>query len=92
MFVSFDWITYRIITAAYDHSFRGALDSVGGEESQVLGLQRVFVGELGSAGLRLRLAGQTRVVHFEAARFDDADVSGDPVAELYLIEVIKVKC
>ena len=38
-------------------------DGVGGEESQVLGFQRVVVGALGGAGLRLGLSRQRRVVN-----------------------------
>ncbi len=45
------------------------------------------MGELGRAGLRLRLPGQGRVVHLEAARLDDAQVGRDPVAKLDLDNV-----
>ena len=41
------------------------LDTVGGEEADVAGLQRIVVGELGRSALRLRLARQGRVVHLE---------------------------
>ena len=66
---------------------KDTFDSVGREESQVLGLERVVVGELGVAGLRFRLAGERRVVHLEAARLDDADVGRDTVAEFHLDDV-----
>ena len=62
-------------------------DGVGGEESQVLRLQRVLVGELGVAALRLRLARQRRVVHLEAARLDDADVGRDAITEFHFDDV-----
>ena len=39
-----------------DTALAGALHSVGGEKGQVLGLQRVLVGELGGPQQRLRLA------------------------------------
>ena len=48
-----------------DDAFGGALDGVGGEEGQVLGLQRVFVSELRRSGLRFGLARERRVVHLE---------------------------
>ena len=44
-------------------TWRLTFHSVGGEEGQVFGLERVFVGELGSPGLGLRLSGQGGVVH-----------------------------
>lgn len=75
---------YRVISAANDDAFSGALYSVGGEESQVLGLKGVLVGELRAAGLGLRLAGQTGVVYFEAAGLDDTDISGNSIAEFNL--------
>lgn len=77
-------VTYRVISAADDDSLGSAFDSVGGEECQILGLKRVLVGELMSAGLGLRLAGQTGVVHLESARLDDTDVSRDTVTEFNL--------
>ena len=62
-------------------------NGIGGEEGQVLGLERVVVGELGVAALRLRLAGQRRVVHLEPARLDDADIGRDAVAEFHFDDV-----
>lgn len=76
--------TYSLVSAADDDALGGALDGVGGEESQVLGLQRVLVCEVGAARLRFRLARQARVVHFEAARLDYPDVRWDSVAEFHL--------
>ena len=43
-------------------------DRVGGEEGQVLGLERVVVGEFNVARLRLGLARQRRVVHLPKRR------------------------
>ena len=63
------------------------LDGVGGEECQVLGLQRVFGSELGAAALRLRLSGERRVVHLHVAGLDDAHVGRNPVSELDLDQV-----
>lgn len=74
----------RVVSAADNDSLRGAFNSVGREECQVLGLKGVLVGEIGATGLGLRLAGQTGVVHFEASRLDDTDVSWDTVAEFHL--------
>ena len=51
-----------------DDAFGGALDGVGGEEGQVLGLQRVFVSELRRSGLRFGLARERRIVHLEKTK------------------------
>lgn len=56
-------------------------NSVGWEESQIFGFQWIFVGEFWIAALRFGFARQRRIVHFEATRFDDADVGRDAVAE-----------
>lgn len=45
--------THGLISAADDDSLGGALDSVGREESQVLGLEGVLVGEVSTSRLGL---------------------------------------
>lgn len=79
--------TYSVVTTAYHDSLSGALHSVGREECQVLGLKRVLIGKISTAGLRFRLASQTGVVHFETTRFNNTYVSRDTVAEFNLYRV-----
>lgn len=64
-------------------------NSIGREESQVLGFQRVFVGEFRASGLGLGLSGEGGVVHLEATGLDNADVGRNTVAKLDLYDVAK---
>lgn len=64
-------------------------NSIGGEESQVLGFEWVVVGEFGASGLGLGLSGEGGVVHLEAAGLDNTDVSRNTVAKLDLYDVAK---
>jgi hypothetical protein len=64
-------------------------NSIGGEEGQVLGFQRVVVGEFGASALGLGLSSEGRVVDLEAAGLDDADVSRNTVTKLDLYNVSK---
>ena len=52
----------RRVADVNDDAFGGALDGVRRKESQVLRLQWVLVGEFRSQCLRLRLAGERRIV------------------------------
>ena len=56
-------------------------DGVGGEESQILGFQRVVVGEFGRSALRLGFSSQRGVVDFELARLDDTNIGRNTVAK-----------
>lgn len=62
-------------------------NSVGREETQILGLQRVLVCKVDTSALRLRLSSQGGVVHLETTTLDDSDVRRDPVSELNLHHV-----
>ena len=77
----------RAIAGANHHAGARALDGVGGEEGDVARLERILVGELGRARLRLGLARQRRVVDLEAVRVQHAYVGGHAVAELDLDDV-----
>ena len=77
----------RVVSAADDDTASGAFDGAGREEGQILRLQRIFVREFRVAALRLRLARQRRVVHFESARFDDANVGRHTVAEFHFDQI-----
>ena len=85
--ISSHLISSQIISNSIQFHRHVTFNGVGGEESQVLGFQRVLVGEFRAAALRFGFASQRRVVHFEASRFDDADVGGHTVAEFDLDDV-----
>lgn len=64
-------------------------NSVGREETQILGLQRVLVCKVNTSALRLRLSSQRGIVHLEATALNDSDVRRDPVSKLDLHHVSK---
>ena len=51
------------------------LDTVGGKEADVAGLQRIIVRELWGASLRLRFSRQRRVVHLHRERATENGVT-----------------
>ena len=58
--------THDRVVAHIDHDARGrALDGVGGEEGQVLGLAWVVVGAVRGPGLGFRFTGQGGVVNLD---------------------------
>ena len=80
--------THDTVVANVDnHAFGSALDGEGWEESKVLCLDRVVVGELGDADLGFGLAGERGVVDLEASCLQNADVGGHAVSKLDLDDV-----
>ena len=57
-----------VVSNVDDNSLAGSLNSICREESQVLSLKGVFMGELIVTGLGLRLSSQRRVVNLEKVK------------------------
>jgi hypothetical protein len=74
--------------AGVDHNAdRGAFADLGREECEILRLERIVARELDRATLRLRLAGERRIVDLEVRRCDNANVGWHGVAEFDLHNV-----
>jgi len=72
--------THDGVITALDYDTGGAtFVTVSGEESNVLGLERVLVRVLVGSALWFGLSGKRRVVDFHSGRLDDSDVGGDSV-------------
>lgn len=68
------WFSVRRLETMVARCGLLTLDAVGGEETDVARLQRIVVGELRAAGLRLRLPRQGGVVHLHRERGGDRKV------------------
>jgi hypothetical protein len=71
-----------------DHNTRGStFDRIGGEKCEVLRLQWIVIGAFRRTRLGLRLAGQRRVVDFEAHRVNYPNVRWHSVASFHFDDV-----
>merc|ERR1719422_138525 len=68
-----------------------SFNSIGGEESKILGFQWIFVGEFWSSGLWLRFSSKGRVVNLELSGFNDSEISRNSVSKLHLDNVSESK-
>uniref|UniRef100_A0A1I8HDJ1 Secreted protein n=1 Tax=Macrostomum lignano TaxID=282301 RepID=A0A1I8HDJ1_9PLAT len=74
---------HHCVVAGESHNTDGlSFEYVGGKESQILGLKRIFVCKLGRPGLRLALPCEARVVHLEALAAQNPDVCWHSIASL----------
>mmetsp|Transcript_1471 Transcript_1471/g.3954 ORF Transcript_1471/g.3954 Transcript_1471/m.3954 type:complete len:224 (+) Transcript_1471:2224-2895(+) len=76
-----------VVTNADDDPLAGTFGGCGRVERQVSRLQGILMRHLVLAGLRLGLAREGAVVHFEPVAFEDANVGWDAVATLDLHHV-----
>merc|ERR1719384_1086505 len=72
---------HGVVSNVDHHSGGSSLHGVGGEESQVLGLQRIVVGEFRGPGLGLGLSSQGGVVHLETPGFQYPEIRGNSVSK-----------
>lgn len=73
-----------MISAGDDNTLGSSLNSIGGEEGEVLGFEGVLISEVRATGLRLGLSSQGGVVYLEASGLDDTDVGRDTISKLNL--------
>merc|ERR1719210_861072 len=76
-----------LISDVDNDSNSSSFNSIGGEESKILGFQWIFVGEFWSSGLGLRFSSEGRIVNLELSRFNDSEISRDSVSKLHLDNV-----
>merc|ERR1719232_64621 len=76
-----------VVTNVDNHAFGGSFNSIGGEESQVLGFQGIIMGEFSATSLGLRLSSQGRVVNLEVPGLNDSHISWHSVSKLDLNDV-----
>lgn len=69
-----------VISSVNDDSFSGSFNSVGREESDVTGLEWIFVGAVWGTGLWLRLSGERRVVNLESESRDNTKISWNTIS------------
>merc|ERR1712168_907806 len=68
-----------------------SFNSIGREESKILGLKGILVGEFWCSGLRLRFSSEGRVVNLELPSLDDPKIRRHPVSKFDFNDISKSK-
>ena len=78
-----------VVTDVDDNTLASAFDCIGGEKGNVLGFQRILMGEFRGSLLRFRFPSQRRVINFKTSGLQNSNISRDPISKLDLNDISK---
>merc|ERR1719322_1135373 len=76
-----------VVSNVDDNTDGSSFHRIGGEESKILGLQWILVGEFWSSGLGLGFSSEGRIVNLELSGFNNSEICRNSVSKLHLDNV-----